>query len=117
MQDLAWLNSLPAGDAAFELLQCCGSKRWATQTAGARPYEDLADLLARASEIWWTLDRDDWLEAFRSHPKIGGSKTEEKVSDQSRAWSGEEQSGVKSGSDQVLSELATLNRQYDDKFG
>jgi OHCU decarboxylase len=83
----------------------------------SRPFKSLEQLQTRASEIWWTVDRDDWLEAFRSHPKIGGSKAEEKVSDQSRAWSGEEQSGVKSGSEQVLSELATLNRQYEDKFG
>ena len=114
---LAWLNSLTADEAAKELLQCCGSKRWAREMATARPYASLETLLTKSHDIWWSLDRGDWLEAFRSHPKIGGSKAEKKVSEQSRVWSGEEQSGVKSATEQVLSELATLNRQYDDKFG
>ena len=115
--DLSWLNQLGPSESSDELLKCCGSLEWARQMTRSRPFESLEQLQTRASEIWWTLDRDDWLEAFRSHPKIGGSKAEEKVSDQSRAWSGEEQSGVKSGSEQVLSEFATLNRRYDDKFG
>ena len=115
--DLSWLNQLGPSESSDELLKCCGSREWARRMTGSRPFKSLEQLQTRASEIWWTLDRDDWLEAFRSHPKIGGNKAEEKVSDQSRAWSGEEQSGVKSGSEQVLGELATLNRQYDDKFG
>ena len=115
--DLSWLNGLGPAEASDEFVKCCGSLEWARRMTGSRPFKSLEQLQTRASEIWWTLDRDDWLEAFRSHPKIGGSKAEEKVSDQSRAWSGEEQSGVKSGSEQVLSELATLNRQYEDKFG
>ena len=31
MHDLAWLNSLSAEEAAKELRQCCGSRRWAEQ--------------------------------------------------------------------------------------
>ena len=115
--DLTRLNRLSPSEACDEFLKCCGSREWAQRMAGSRPFESLEQLHSRASEIWWTLDRIDWLEAFRSHPKIGGSKAAEKVSEQSRAWSGEEQSGVKSASDQVLSELASLNKQYDEKFG
>src|SRR5689334_14085233 len=117
MQDLAWLNSLPAEDAARELLQCCGSERWARQTAGARPYEDLTDLVERANEIWWSLDRDDWLEAFRSHPKIGEKKAAESVSAQSKQWSGQEQAGVNIASTETTNALATLNHAYEQKFG
>ena len=115
--DLSSLNGLVPSEAFDEFVKCCGSLEWARRMTGSRPFKSLEQLQTRASEIWWALDRDEWLEAFRSHPKIGGSKAEEKVSEQSRAWSGEEQSGVKSGTGQVLSELATLNRQYDDKFG
>jgi OHCU decarboxylase len=115
--DLSWLNQLGPSESSDEFVKCCGSLEWARRMTGSRPFTSLEQLQKRASEIWWTLDRDDWLEAFRSHPKIGGSKSAEKVSNQSRAWSGEEQSGVKSATEQVLSELATLNRQYDDKFG
>ena len=99
MHDLAWLNSLSTEEAARELLQCCGSKRWAKEMTAARPYEKLADVIARANEIWQSLDRDDWLEAFRSHPKIGEKKAAELVTAQSRQWSGQEQAGVGSGTD------------------
>lgn len=117
MHDLASLNSLSAEEAAQELLQCCGSKRWARQMADARPYENIANVIASANEIWWSLDRDDWLEAFRSHPKIGEKKAAESVSAQSKTWSGQEQAGVNTASTETTSALATLNHAYEQKFG
>lgn len=117
MHDLTWLNSLSAEEAAKELLQCCGSKRWATQMAGARPYENLAKLIEHANATWWSLDRDDWLEAFRSHPKIGEKKAAESVSAQSKTWSGQEQAGVNTASTETANALATLNHAYEQKFG
>jgi len=115
--DLIRLNRLRPAEATAEFLKCCGSEVWARRMAESRPFESPEQLTLRASEIWRTLDRDDWLEAFRSHPKIGGKKAVENVSQQSRAWSGEEQSGVKDASQQALSELALLNKQYDERFG
>ena len=117
MQDVAWLNSLTAAEAAKELLQCCGSKSWATQVVNARPYESVSDLVARANEIWRSLDHDDWLEAFRSHPKIGEKKSAEIVSAQARQWSSNEQAGVNTASTETTDALATLNRAYEQKFG
>jgi len=117
MPDLSWLNSLTDDEATKELLQCCGSRRWAWQMADARPYENLADVIARANHIWWSLDRDDWLEAFRSHPKIGEKKAAESVSAQSKHWSGQEQAGVNTASVQTTNTLATLNHAYEQKFG
>jgi len=117
MHDLAWLNSLSADEAAKELLQCCGSKRWARQMTDARPYENLADVITRANEIWQSLDRDDWLEAFRSHPKIGEKKSAETVSAQASQWSGQEQSGVSAASTETTNALAALNYAYEQKFG
>jgi len=114
MQDLDWLNSLPTEVAAKELLQCCGSKRWARQVTDARPYENLEALVATANDIWWSLDRDDWLEAFRSHPKIGEKKTAETLS---AKWSGQEQAGVNAASTDTTNALAALNRAYEQKFG
>ena len=117
MHDVAWLNSLPPADAEKQLLQCCGSTRWAKQIAEARPYSTLDALLASANEIWWSLDRNDWLEAFRSHPKIGEKKAAEPVSTQAHQWSGQEQSGVGTASKDTVDSLATLNRAYEQKFG
>ena len=117
MHDLSWLNSLPLTEAVKELLQCCGSTRWAKQIAEARPYSTPEALFASANEIWWSLDRNDWLEAFRSHPKIGEKKAAEPVSTQAHQWSGQEQSGVATASEETVDSLATLNRAYEEKFG
>ena len=116
-QDLAWLNTLPADEAAKELLQCCGSKRWAQEMINRRPYQNLETLVRTANDVWWSLQPDDWLEAFRSHPKIGEKKAAESVSAQSREWSGQEQSSVSNASRETVESLATLNRAYDQKFG
>jgi len=113
-RDLTWLNSLTDEEATKELLQCCGSKRWASATATARPYDTLDLLLSTANDIWWSLDRSDWLEAFRSHPKIGEKKAADKVSAQSQQWSRQEQSGVDEASHDTL---AALNEAYEQKFG
>jgi allantoicase len=115
--DLEWLNSLSAEQAANELRQCCGSKRWVEQMVNARPFENLANLVKQANEIWLSLDRDDWLEAFRSHPRIGEKKTAETVSAQARQWSSNEQAGVNTASSETTNALATLNRAYEQKFG
>ena len=117
MHDLAWLNSLTNAAAAQELLQCCGSKRWADEIANSRPYESLDALLTRADQVWQSLDKTDWLEAFRSHPKIGEQKAADKVSAQSQQWSGQEQSGIAHASDDTVNSLAELNQAYERKFG
>src|ERR1041385_6519254 len=117
MPNPEWLNSLPADDAAKELLQCCGSKRWARQVADGRPYQNITDIVARANEIWWSLDRDDWLEAFRSHPKIGEKKSAETVSAQAQQGSGHEQGGLNPASTETTGPLAPLNPPYEQKFG
>lgn len=115
--DLAWLNSLPAEAAAKELLQCCGSKRWAEEMATGRPYLNVEALIRRAYEGWWSLDRDDWLEAFRSHPRIGEKKAADKVSARSQQWSGQEQAGMSNASQQTAGSLFALNHAYEQKFG
>jgi len=117
MRDLAWLNSLTAEDAAKELRQCCGSRRWAEQISNDRPYSTLESLITHADRLWWSLTPDDWLEAFRSHPKIGEKKASHKVSAQSSQWSGQEQAGVSSASQDTVDSLESLNRAYEQKFG
>ena len=117
MRDLAWLNSLTAEDAAKELRQCCGSRRWAEQMSNHRPYSTLESLITHADQLWWSLTPDDWLEAFRSHPKIGEKKASDKVSAQSSQWSGQEQAGVSSASQDTVDSLESLNRAYEQKFG
>ena len=115
--DLAWLNSLSAEEAAKELRQCCGSRRWTDQMSNDRPYQTLESLITHADRVWWSLTSEDWLEAFRSHPKIGEKKASDNISTQSQQWSGQEQAGVSSASQDTANSLAELNRGYEQKFG
>lgn len=116
-RDLEWLNSLSPEQAANELLQCCGSKRWVEAVVSRRPYSSLETLLTTADEVWWSLQPEDWLEAFQSHPKIGERKAAASVSEQSRQWSGQEQAGVTNASRDTVDSLAALNQAYEEKFG
>ena len=115
--DLAWLNLLTADEAEKELLQCCGSKRWVRQMTEARPFPTIDAAVKTADQIWQSLAEDDWLEAFRSHPKIGEKKAADKVSEQAQQWSGQEQAGVAAASRETANALAALNRAYEFKFG
>jgi len=117
VRDLDWLNALPSDAARAELLKCCGSTNWATALEQGRPFASLEQLVTRAGEIWWALDASDWLEAFRSHPKIGERKAASPVAAQSQQWSAQEQRGVQAASEAAIEKLARLNRAYDEKFG
>jgi OHCU decarboxylase len=111
------LNSLSAAEAENEFLKCCGSTRWARRMAEERPFESVAKLAETAERIWWSLEPQDWLEAFHSHPKIGEKKAAAVTSDQSARWSEAEQAAVNDAASATLQQLAELNRQYEQKFG
>jgi OHCU decarboxylase len=115
--DLAWLNELAPEDARKELLKCCGATRWAEAVEAGRPYASLEQLTAKATDVWWALDEADWLEAFRSHPKIGEQKAARAVSPQSQQWSAQEQKGVQHTAQETIEKLAKLNVDYEKKFG
>ena len=111
------LNSLVHGDAEEEFLKCCGSRQWARQMVDERPFTAVDQMIETADRVWWSLGPEDWLEAFRSHPKIGEKKAAQPVSKESRAWSGQEQSGVENSAQDTIQALRELNRAYEEKFG
>lgn len=115
--DLKQLNLLSAKEAESEFLKCCGSRRWAEQMIAERPFESVEDLIAEADRFWWSLDPSDWLEGFRSHPKIGEKKAAASTSEQSKRWSAAEQAGIGDAANSTLATLAGLNQKYEDKFG
>ena len=111
------LNELPADEAVAGFAKCCGAKRWAETMTERRPFRGVEELTRTASYIWSSLSHDDWLEAFRSHPKIGEKKATETVSAQAQQWSGQEQSGVSDADRETIDSLGQLNREYEAKFG
>jgi OHCU decarboxylase len=114
---LRHLNIQQPAVAEGEFLQCCGSKNWARRMSEHLPFRNLSDLLETAETVWWDLPAEDWLEAFRSHPKIGEQKAAAKVTDTSLSWSSREQSGVVDADEATKLMLADLNRRYEEKFG
>jgi 2-oxo-4-hydroxy-4-carboxy-5-ureidoimidazoline decarboxylase len=87
----------------------------------ARRYIASATELSKvADSVWSTMQESDWLEAFACHPRIGERKpalAAAHASEQSAAWSRQEQLSASNANEQVLAELAEDNRLYEERFG
>lgn len=117
MAVLEELNTWSRPEVEGQLLRCCGSKRWAASLAARRPFAGSEALFSAADEAWWSLSRDDWLEAFACHPRIGDLESLRKKYAATRAWSEAEQKGVEGAGEAVLAALADGNREYEARFG
>jgi 2-oxo-4-hydroxy-4-carboxy-5-ureidoimidazoline decarboxylase len=123
---LARWNLISIGEAAKEILPCCGSTAWAEGMAAQRPFPDEATLLAASDETWRNLARADWMAAFHCHPRIGGpgigesavgeSQVASATTAQSLVWSAQEQNDVAASGDTLKAELAQANREYERRF-
>jgi OHCU decarboxylase len=113
---LARWNGLRPDEAAEEIFACCGSKAWARDMAARRPFMDVADILAGSDEVWKSLPESDWMEAFRSHPRIGEGPSPAFIRARSTAWSLEEQGKVTAAGEDVKAALAEGNRAYEQRF-
>jgi 2-oxo-4-hydroxy-4-carboxy-5-ureidoimidazoline decarboxylase len=114
---LARWNRLPAAEAEKEIAPCCGSSAWARGMASRRPFADAASLLSASDETWRALSAPEWLEAFRSHPRIGESRAQNAVEARSASWSAQEQSSITNDADAAKAALAEANREYERRFG
>jgi 2-oxo-4-hydroxy-4-carboxy-5-ureidoimidazoline decarboxylase len=85
--------------------------------ASERPIQDEVSLLATSDVVWRSLAETDWLEAFRSHPRIGETCAENNGPAQSSAWSAQEQQKAATGDEAVKMALMWGNREYEQKFG
>jgi len=117
MPDLDSLNRLPEDAARAELVRCCGSTRWAGRMSAQRPFASMAELITAADAAEAELTRDDWLEAFTAHPKIGGVDSLRTKFASTAVLSAHEQSGVHLAAEAVLQALAEGNRLYEERFG
>lgn len=112
------LNALSDGELDRALAACCGARRWVRDLMARRPFADLPDLLAAAGEAADGLQRDDWLEAFRRHPRIGDAEAlRARLGTRSGSWSQAEQAGAARAGERILQRLASGNQRYEDRFG
>ena len=114
----AWrvINSPDHAAARDALARCCGSRRWVDAMATHRPFHNLDAVVRAAAEVWDSLGKQDWLEAFSHHPRIGEKALREKFAATAN-WATGEQAGMTTASDDVIRALADGNDRYFDKFG
>ncbi len=110
------INTADVDTARADLLKCCGSTRWTTAMLAKRPFPSLDAMIQSAHEIWDTLNREDYLEAFTHHPRIGEKSLREKFAP-TASWASNEQAGISAATDSIIQELARLNDDYYTKFG
>src|SRR5207237_8048311 len=110
--ELNELNSYPGDFAEAEFLKCCGSQNWAHAMSASRPFLHVAELLEAADKVWWSLGEEDWLEAFRAHPKIGEKKADAAQTEQAQTWSAQEQRGTQEASVNRMATLGDGNRGW-----
>jgi OHCU decarboxylase len=118
---LARWNRLPIDEAMRAILPCCGSRAWTQSIVARRPFMDEAALVVASDETWRNLTRSDWMEAFRSHPRIGESRASQSLPGQSppaqsAAWSAREQRSVEGADADTKIALADANREYERRF-
>lgn len=102
---LRLINAWTPGVAFRRFLACCGSARWANEMTAARPFATFNDVEKSAADFWKRASREQMLEAFAAHPKIGDHE------------GAEEQAGLRSAAGTTLQELARLNLEYQARFG
>jgi allantoicase len=110
------LNAMVEEEAVAIFADCCGATRWAQRMAAARPFAGTERLRATADKCFGELAREDWLEAFRAHPRIG-EKQAAAQSAESRRWSEQEQAPARAARAEAFAALAEANRAYEAKFG
>jgi 2-oxo-4-hydroxy-4-carboxy-5-ureidoimidazoline decarboxylase len=113
----ALLNAHTREDAAALLLRCCGSARWVDGMLQRRPFASREALHAAADQAWAVLTRDDYLEAFAGHPRIGETAPAHGRLEPTAAWSRDEQSVASRGDADTQRALRLANGAYEARFG
>ena len=103
------LNTGSEAAVSESLKRCCDSQVWVQRVVALRPFADESSLLQAADDVWGSLTRSDWLEAFAQHPKIGQRSASK--------WSSTEQSGMDHASMDTHAAMHQLNIDYERKFG
>ncbi|MEQ8836481.1 MAG: 2-oxo-4-hydroxy-4-carboxy-5-ureidoimidazoline decarboxylase [Lacipirellulaceae bacterium] len=116
-QVLANLNSVSSEEAQGLLRQCCSSKWWCQEVAAARPFENESKLQTAVEQGFAAMPREDWLEAFACHPKIGDLESLKMKFAGNRQWSSGEQAGMAGVEEDTLLRFAQANEEYEKRFG
>ena len=115
--DIQELNCLPIDKANHLFMQCCTSEKWVEKMVVSRPFTDTGGLRETADHIWNELNESDYLQAFEGHPKIGDVNSLKAKYANTKELASGEQSGANQAAEELITELAHSNREYEKKFG
>ena len=105
-------DKLDRDTAAAELFSCCGSRNWVSLLMQKFPFGSPQTLIEKARDVWYNeCKKNDWLESFSHHPKIGDKKS------LTEKFAGNEQANVASATKEIIDALAKANKDYEKKFG
>mmetsp|Transcript_69754 Transcript_69754/g.145442 ORF Transcript_69754/g.145442 Transcript_69754/m.145442 type:complete len:175 (+) Transcript_69754:12-536(+) len=108
------INALSEPDAIAAFFACCGCKKYAQSMASSRPFADAEAMKATSDKIWSECGREEILEAFLAHPKIGDKKG---AAQHGGKWASNEQKGMNAASEQTAVAMAVGNQEYEAKMG
>ena len=114
---VAAFDALSSHEAASLLGSCCGATAWVNGMVERRPFRTLGRLIEAADDVWWSLDPEDWREAFDHHPRIGERKAAATQSEQAQRWSASEQQAASQADTNVQEALVRGNEEYERRFG
>jgi OHCU decarboxylase len=116
-RSVARLNAMPRDELAEHLRVCCGSRHWVERMIARRPFPSADAVFTAADAVCRELSADDWLEAFRHHPRLGESSAAVPQDARAQKWSAGEQSGLANATEDVRTALAAANAAYEKQFG
>ena len=94
----------------IDWLELCGSRKWARLMAASGPYRESAQRQTAAARAFDALSREDWLEAFAAHSRIGAPRWGDRTG-------ADEQAGLADADDRLRDALAAGNARYRQRFG
>lgn len=111
-------NNLSTQSIYSTLEMCCVSSKWINRMIESKPFKSANELILKSSEIWEKdVLKEDVLEAFTGHPKIGDIESLMDKYQSSKEWAGKEQASVSKASVEIIQDLAKYNKLYEEKFG
>ncbi len=114
MIPLTHFNQLPPDEAARLLEPCVAIDGWVTALVQARPYPNLAALIAVAQEKSLTWGEPELDLALSAHPRIGEKPA---ARDGHAALSRQEQAAVNDRDASLIQALTEGNARYEARFG
>jgi 2-oxo-4-hydroxy-4-carboxy-5-ureidoimidazoline decarboxylase len=111
------LNSLSLNSLQEELTKCNGATNWVKSMCTYIPFKGINEVLFISEKVWNECTKQDWLEAFEHHPKIGDINSLNKKFANTIQWASSEQSSINQTTQQTIELLANKNNEYEKKFG